>query len=117
MSDNLKKQEIPALTINQFKDVLKTRFKFRHIKSRPLVFCGHTGIGKTQAPKQCAKELTEELQTAIENKDTKFLKSIGIDPKNFDKVQFRVSHLEFLEPPDFMGAYEIDKDHITRDDG
>lgn len=75
------------LELAKIKETIKVRFRNRHIKTRPICIVGHTGIGKSQAVRQCAEELTTELG---------------------ETVQCLVTNLQFMEPPDFGGLPYIE---------
>jgi len=86
-------QEIISLTINEIKDMIKTRWQTRDIRTRALCIVGHRGVGKSEAVHQCASELSKETGRKIEGK---------------------LLNLQFCEPPDFMGLPFIDKDGVTQ---
>jgi hypothetical protein len=85
-----------SLKLSQIKELVKKRFRNRHIKTRPLCIMGHKGIGKTQGAKQITEELSKELGTPVE---------------------CRITNLQFCEPPDFLGlpyVDSVDGQRVTR---
>lgn len=86
-------KNVISLKASQLKELIKKRFRNRHIKTRPLFITGHKGIGKTQVQKQIAEELSQEL---------------GVD------VECRITNLQFCEPPDFLGLPFVDSEDGTR---
>lgn len=74
--------KIVALKATEIKDLIKQRYRNRHIRTRPLCIIGHKGMGKTEITRQTAEELSAEL---------------GLDIKCF------TTNLQFKDPPDFIG--------------
>jgi hypothetical protein len=74
-----------TLPISQMKGMIKRRFMARikeGIKTRPVSVIGHKGVGKSDAVRQAAEELSKELGKPVE---------------------CRTTNLQFCEPPDFLG--------------
>ena len=86
-----------SLTAQEIKDAIKFRFyeklKNPTMKLRPLYIVGHAGVGKSQAVRQAATEIEQELR------EMKKDKSLNVDCKVISAV--------FLEPPEWMGLAHI----------
>jgi len=88
-------KDVVGLKPSEIKELIKQRYRNRHIKTRPVCLVGHKGIGKTDIIRQVAEELCGE----IKDENGKPV-----------KVVCKTLNLQFCDPPDFLGL------PIVRDD-
>lgn len=64
--DLLSMNNLPKISLNQFKQLAKAQWRNRHVKLKPLFICSPHGVGKTQSSRQIAAELSEETGIPFE---------------------------------------------------